>query len=292
MLRVRFKNLLSKTEKRTINLADIADVKIFSNEITGTTSFRKPVVWHGSDAMQRMLFNEKFTRYEALNAYYKRLIFPPTRDKDKSKRNYNFSSYYKLWQREYTKIFFNDLTVQFNWLYNKLNNMGRGYRVRNMQLRSNIIDYRESFWTFWHRSILGFVFGCFCFDIKIAFGLIKHGFVFINGIVAMDPFLMVHKLSIVKIDIPSFFFVVFGMLVWKLRKSKLKSFVKKTLLSRFSPATNLETSFKLGEYFVLPLQYMDLENSRSFLTSHFQLALLFSQRFFPKQKGFGFGRLI
>jgi len=264
----------------------------FDSADLGLSTIKEELVFHGTNEIPRSNFSNKLAWFNALANSHKRSFFPRTRDKDKSKRNNLLSSFNKLWQREYSSHFFKDLGIQFDWLYNKLNNMGRGHRVRGMQLYFHRINYRYKFWTFWQRSILGFVYYHFCRDFKIVYSLIKAGLIFVNGRVVTDPFVIVNKLSIVKIDMSPFLFIAFALLVWKLRKVSPKSFIKKSFFLKFSPSTNVEVSFKLGEYFIMPLEYADREVKRSFLELHFNLSLLFSQRFYPKQNGFGLGRLI
>lgn len=278
-----------KTVKRKFKLADpkpIFNVPTYDSDYL-------PIVWHGSlSAFNHTLVNYKHQSFYQITSSLRKGIFPKSKDKDKSKKNYKFSAFSKLWQREYAARFFTALTVQNRWLYNKLNNLGRGHRLRDMQIKHHHIDYRYKFWTFFNRSILGFLVKHFCNDFKLAVAFIKSGLVFINGISTRDPFSMVHKLSLVKINLPFLYFSIFELLRWKLQRVKFKAFVEKPFFLRFAPSTEVEVSFKLGELFLLPLMYQDTELKRSILELHFSPALLFSQRFFPKQKKFGLGRLI
>lgn len=248
---------------------------------------------HGKSNLKLLKTQNKLRKQNQFVTYTKKLTFPKTRDKSFHKKNNKLSAFNKLLQREYLNPFFHHLTVHFNFFKSKLNNLGRNFKVKKKpKFIFPKLSYIKKFVFFWHFTILGFLFKIFPYNLKLVLALIKNGLVYINGSQIWDPFYIIDKLNIIHIDLPYFFSPMFGIFVWKFSNITLTNTIKKKYFLRFGENSNTEVNYKTTEILLLPTAFDNREYQRDFLEMQFQLAVLFSQRFFPKQKKFGLGRLI
>lgn len=258
-------------------------------------SWWEPVLWEdnanfvGNDESD--IGADEFAMVRGEGAKY---FFPKSRDKGMHKKNYVFSSFSKLWQRQKSANFFKQMGVHFNFFKRKLVNLSNGGRLRYAQnvKESSKLTYSQKFLYLLQYSLLWFISRTICSDMQLALSFIKNGLIYINGQQITNPLFIVSRLSVIRFAIPTFLFPFFDLFVWKLIHAKKEISHFKDYFAKFAPPSVIEVSFKTGEMLFLAQALCEKEFRAPMFNLDFSDAALYGQRFFKKQKKFGFGRLI
>lgn len=250
-------------------------------------------LWHNRNKFKLTKTQHKLRKYRAMLLYTKVLTFPRTRDKSYSKKNRKLLPFNKVLQREFTNTFFGKLGKHFKFLKLKMNNLGKGFRLkRKTKFHFPNLSYANNFIFLWYFTIFGFLIKLLSFNFKMVLGLIKGGHVYVNGRQILDPFYFIDKLNIIHLDLPHSFYPMVELFAWKFSNIKVTSILKKTYFTKFSPPFNLEINYKTIEFFVLPSAFDPREYRRNNANLQSVIPQIFSQWFFPKQKYFGMGKNI
>ena len=249
--------------------------------------------WHNQNKFWIVKNQNKLRFQNAVGSYIKSVTFPRTKDKSYLKKNKKLLPFNKLLQREIANLFLKGLGKHFKFLKLKLNNLGRGFRLkRKPQKYFPKLSYINRFIFLWQFTIFGFLSKILSFNFKFVLGLIKQGYVYVNGQQVFDPFHYIDKLNIIHLDFPYSFYPLIELVAWKFSNIKFNSILKTTYFKKFAPPFNLEVNYKTIEFLVLPSSFDPRELRNNYLNVQSILPVLFSQWFFPKQKYFGLGRNI
>lgn len=251
-------------------------------------------VWDPDFNLDNVLISsDSADEYSALIGNLNKFFFPPSRDKGHNKRNFSISSFNKLWQRERVTGIFKNLGKHFGFLKKKIKNLANNRRLRGWKSVAfgQEITFIKKFLYLYQYSLFTTVCRVFCCSHDIALAFIKNGIVFVNGQKVIDPYFIVPRLALIKVDIPNFILPIFDLLVWKLCKAKNDISFNSVYFSKFGYLSSTEISFKTAEILFLAMPLTSREFRKGLHDTSFLQDILVSQRYFSKQKKFGLGRL-
>jgi hypothetical protein len=202
----------------------------------------------------------------------------------------HFSPFNRLWQKIYLNGFFKALSFHAPFNRNVFFNRFRRFFYAGLNLpilkskdaATRLIFFNLAFILIHAGLSPSYWFSCF---------LIQSGWVYVNSKPIYNPLFQVRAFDLIKLSPPVALFLSLVFIVRKFNSKTLASPKKFTFFKRYQPPAFLEVSFKLFEIKILKT-FAANELKLPFAGHQSNFGDLMYQRFFPKQRRFGLGRVV